>query len=256
MRALLPGDSERRFLRVETLVPTTSWRLEQLAPLDGAVVSQGFLVEASATDAGGVTKVDLYIDDTLIETAAAAPYQFTAPPLAAGTHVVKVRAYDSTGNGLTESRRSSVEAEGVVPQASVKSGKSVTVVPNPYRGYASIRQRPSAWDLTPNAADPTGTHIDFYGLPPGRWTLRIYTISGDLVQEIHSDDPVNLSIRPPVTSGETTLPGYNRQQDNPNDGQARWDLISRNGQDVVSGVYLFTVDSSEGIQRGKFVVIR
>ncbi|HEV7306103.1 MAG TPA: ATP-binding protein [Ensifer sp.] len=37
LRALLPGDSERRFLRVETMVPTTSWRLEQLAPLDAAI---------------------------------------------------------------------------------------------------------------------------------------------------------------------------------------------------------------------------
>ena len=50
--------------------------------------------------------------------------------------------------------------------------------------------------------------------------------------------------------------GYNRQQDNPNDGQARWNLISRNGQDIVSGIYLFTVDSHLGTQRGKFVVIR
>ncbi|WP_244513263.1 MULTISPECIES: ATP-binding protein [unclassified Ensifer] len=39
LRALLPGDSERRFLRVETMVPTTSWRLEQLAPLDGAIAA-------------------------------------------------------------------------------------------------------------------------------------------------------------------------------------------------------------------------
>lgn len=35
LRALLPGESERQFLRVETMVPTTNWRLEQLAPLDG-----------------------------------------------------------------------------------------------------------------------------------------------------------------------------------------------------------------------------
>ena len=40
------------------------------------------------------------------------------------------------------------------------------------------------------------------------------------------------------------------------DGQARWNLISRNGQDVVSGIYLFTVVSNKGNQRGKFVVIR
>ena len=48
----------------------------------------------------------------------------------------------------------------------------------------------------------------------------------------------------------------NRQQDTPDDGQARWNLISRNGQDVVSGIYLFTVNSDQGVQRGKFVIIR
>jgi hypothetical protein len=40
------------------------------------------------------------------------------------------------------------------------------------------------------------------------------------------------------------------------DGEAAWDLISRNGQDVVSGIYVFTVDSSFGHQVGHFVVIR
>lgn len=37
LTALLPGSSEKQFLRVETMVPSTSWRLEQLAPLDGAL---------------------------------------------------------------------------------------------------------------------------------------------------------------------------------------------------------------------------
>ena len=167
-----------------------------------------------------------------------------------------VTAFDSTNVGQTESRRSAVEAEGIVPQSGVKTGKHVTVVPNPYRGYASIQQRPSAWDLTPNATDPTGTHIDFFGMPPGKWTLRIYTVAGDLVQTIHSDDPVNDSVRGTITSNGKTYNGYNKQQDNPNDGQARWNLISRNGQDVVSGIYLFTVNSDQGVQRGKFVIIR
>jgi len=35
-----------------------------------------------------------------------------------------------------------------------------------------------------------------------------------------------------------------------------WNLISRNGQDVESGVYLFTVDSALGHQIGRFVLIR
>jgi len=173
-----------------------------------------------------------------------------------------VTAFDSTRDGspplyITEGRRSAVEAEGVVPQLSVRDGKQVWVVPNPYKGFANLTLRPSSWDLTPNATDPTGTHVDFLGLPRGRWTIRIYTVSGDLVQEIHSTDAVNESVRAPIAQpGGGTLPGYNRQQDTPNDGQASWNLISRNGQDIVSGIYMFTVDSSQGIQRGRFVVVR
>ena len=80
----------------------------------------------------------------------------------------------------------------------------------------------------------------------------------DLVADIHSDEAVNQSTRTGTVVDPTgnAHPGFNRQQDNPNDGQARWNLISRNGQDVVSGIYLFVIDSDEGTQRGKFVIIR
>ena len=68
---------------------------------------------------------------------------------------------------------------------------------------------------------------------------------------------INESLRGTVLGSDGQVrPGYNKQQDNPDDGQARWNLISRNGQDIVSGIYLFTVDSKKGTQRGKFVVIR
>jgi hypothetical protein len=171
-----------------------------------------------------------------------------------------VTAIDSTSpgrGGALEGRRSAMEADGVSPQSSVVEGKSAWVVPNPYRGYRNIADRPSSWDLTPNGSDPTGTHIDFMGLPRGKWTIKIFTVSGDLVQTLGADDAVNESLRAPFAGPDgTMIPGYNRQQDSPNDGQARWNLISRNGQDIVSGIYLFTVESDGSIQRGKFVVIR
>jgi hypothetical protein len=171
-----------------------------------------------------------------------------------------VTAFDSTSSkrgGMLEGRRSAMEADGVVPDASVREGKNAWVVPNPYRGYRNMAERPSSWDLIPNGSDPTGTHIDFMGLPPGKWTIKIFTVSGDLVQTIRSEDAVNESIRPPFLGPDgTIIPGYNRQQDTLDDGQARWNLISRNGQDIVSGIYLFTIDSAAGMQRGKFVVIR
>ena len=176
-----------------------------------------------------------------------------------------VTAFDSTGSrdAITElaSRRSAVEAEGVVPQSAADAanmGSKVWVVPNPYRGARFIKDRPSSWDLTPNATDPTGTHVDFFGLPPGDWHVKIFTVSGDLVNELTSKDAVNESVRGEATDqAGNKHPGYNRQQDTANDGQARWNLISRNGQDVVSGIYLFTVElGGSVVNRGKFIIIR
>src|ERR1051325_482252 len=173
-----------------------------------------------------------------------------------------VSAFDSTGFGggkvELNGRRAAVEAEGVVPQSGTNLNRGVWVVPNPYRGLRAIQDRPSAWDLTPNASDPTGTHIDFLGLPGGKWSIKIFTLSGDLVVTLSSDDAVNASTRNSTVIDSRGVGHQNvtRQQDTPNDGQARWNLISRNGQDVVSGIYLFTVESTRGTQRGKFVIIR
>ena len=172
-----------------------------------------------------------------------------------------VTAKDSTDRGQfgeKASRRAAVEAEGIVPQGSVNARNQVWVVPNPYRGLRAIAERPSAWDLTPNASDPTGTHIDFLGLPDGKWTIKIFTLSGDLVTTITDTDAVDASLRTAtvVDRQGNSYSNVTRQQDTAGDGQARWNLISRNGQDVVSGIYLFTVQSRRGTERGKFVIIR
>lgn len=191
-------------------------------------------------------------------------YQFVDREVKNGfLYFYSITSFDSTGSGDAKQelggRRSSVESESVSPQYTAgKSPRGVWVVPNPYRGTRQLSDRPSAWDLTPNSTDPTGTHVDFMGLPRGAWTIKVFTVSGDLVAELRSTDAVNESIRSPIRGDDgVSRPGYNRQQDNPNDGQARWNLISRNGQDIVSGIYLFTVDApGQSTQRGRFVVIR
>jgi len=113
----------------------------------------------------------------------------------------------------------------VVPhhRSTDRSG-AVWVVPNPYRGGA-------AWDRPNVPGDVFGRHVDFFGLPSARATIKIYTLAGDLVAQLDHDG----------TRG---------------DGEAPWNLISRNGQDVESGIYLFTVDSKLGHQVGRFVIIR
>jgi hypothetical protein len=115
--------------------------------------------------------------------------------------------------------------QSVIPHAAARADPSaVWVVPNPFRGSAD-------WDRRPTLGDPLTRHIDFMGLPRARCTIKVWTLAGDLVARIDHDG-----------SG--------------GDGEASWDLVSRSGQDVASGIYLFTVDSTLGHKVGRFVVIR
>ncbi len=124
-----------------------------------------------------------------------------------------------------ECRHVATEDQGVVPTDKARTQMhEVFVVPNPYYGGA-------AWDLTPNPRDPTGTHVDFMNLPRGAWKIKIYSLAGDLVRVLENDGTADL-------------------------GQARWDLVSRNGQDIVTGIYLFSVESELGTQVGKFVILK
>jgi flagellar hook assembly protein FlgD len=80
----------------------------------------------------------------------------------------------------------------------------------------------------------TGVRVVFANLPAAHNTIKIFTEDGDLVQTIKHDGTA----------------GY---------GSASWNLVSRNGQEVVSGIYLFSVqsDNSEFADFiGKFVVVR
>jgi len=100
----------------------------------------------------------------------------------------------------------------------------VYVVPNPYRGGA-------AWDLAESQVEPTGRRVRFFNVPE-RATVRIFSLSGDLVAVLEHDA---------------------RDEDR----QLSWNLISRNRQDTVSGVYLYHVTTPDGQRTtGKFVIIR
>ncbi len=119
--------------------------------------------------------------------------------------------------------RSSSQADGEF------RSEDVYVVPNPVTGANT-----APWKLEPNNADPSGDKCEFRNLPRCRSVVRIYSVAGDLVQTLYHDG----------SSGVGTL---------------SWDLMSRNGQSVTSGVYLFSVESEDGrFPRviGKFVVIR
>ncbi len=111
----------------------------------------------------------------------------------------------------------------------------VYVVPNP---ATSTSMAP--WALQPNNDDPSGLKVEFRHLPAERCTIRIYSLGGDLVETLVHD------MTESIGTGDLAATGT-----------AAWDLVSRKGQDVASGVYLFSVEA-EGFpdKVGKFVVIR
>ncbi len=122
-----------------------------------------------------------------------------------------------------------VEPHSPAQAAESFEAEDIYVVPNP---VTSAQTAP--WTLAPNNADPSGEKLEFRNLPKCRSTVRIFTIAGDLVQTLSHDG----------TGGNGTLP---------------WNMVSRNGQSIASGVYLFSVEPEDGrFERaiGKFVVIR
>jgi hypothetical protein len=109
----------------------------------------------------------------------------------------------------------------------------VYIYPNPYRYDAMYRDN-GFEGRTSNRIDDRERRIHFVNVP-AKCTIRIHTLDGDLVRELrHDEDPSD-----------------------PNSHYAAWDLINRNVQAIVSGLYYWSVESTDGsVQMGKLVVIQ
>jgi hypothetical protein len=112
----------------------------------------------------------------------------------------------------------------------VEEKLEVIVYPNPYMGDGRYS--------TAGYEDPYGTgfvdherRIHFLNLPP-RCTVKIYTVSGDLVREFGHPGPTTNT-----------------------DSKLTWNLRSANNEIVTSGIYLYSVESEWGHQIGKIVII-
>jgi len=94
---------------------------------------------------------------------------------------------------------------------------NVQVVPNPYKGTALFEAKYE-------------DQICFINLP-ARCKISIFSLSGDLIDEMYKDEATT--------------------------GAMYWDLISRNNQKVVSGLYVYIVETPGGDKKvGKFLIIR
>jgi len=172
-----------------------------------------------------------------------------------------VTAYDfgdpKSGVQPLESAKSA-NAKYIAPSGSAR--KKPGVVPNPYRAdqnytrnylqlnYGEEDSTSVSWenrdDGTFDFFPQTDRRVYFYNLPE-RCLIRIFTVSGDLVTIINHDSGQRTSL----------LSKWNAPY------AEAWDLNSRNKQQVVSGLYIYSVEDlteeNKGhVDLGKFVIIR
>lgn len=157
-----------------------------------------------------------------------------------------VTAYDLGNSQITplESGMSSLNRVAAIPgPAPGERGGDPVVFPNPYRVEAR-------WDQGRNIRD----HYIWFTNLPERCTVRIYTLSGDLVYEKEFDgrsyagegtrgifDP-SRGLGAPSLSGTTMA----------------WNLITRDGQAIATGLYLYSVENRATGRTtvGKFLVVK
>ena len=100
----------------------------------------------------------------------------------------------------------------------------IAVVPNPYVGAAS-------WEPA-TATTGRGERLVYFIHLPNKCTIKVYTISGNLVKTLIHDAPLT-------------------------DGQQPWDLTTKDGMSLAFGVYVFHVDAPGiGQKIGKFAIIK
>jgi hypothetical protein len=107
-----------------------------------------------------------------------------------------------------------------LPPASSVSG--IYVVPNPYVGRAG-------WETGGEAK------IQFMNVP-GSAKIRIYDAAGGYINTVH----------PRRYSYDESMP----------QGTADWNLRDSDGEEVVSGIYIYRIESDTGSDTGRFIVVR
>lgn len=128
-----------------------------------------------------------------------------------------------------------------IPGATVTEKKEdkIYVYPNPYKVNA-------LWD----GSGPRDRLIWFANLPP-KATIRIYSLAGDLIDEIKHNADSYTGTDAAILSGSSHSTEFSG-------GEHGWDLISRHDQAIATGLYLYSVKNEKtgDVKTGKFLVVK
>jgi hypothetical protein len=167
-------------------------------------------------------------------------YKYTINNLMASRkYYVSVTAFDygSPGKGIdaieTKPVTNMVAAYAQNEASLVEDrGLNVVVYPNPYRSDGRYRELGLEGRGQEDMIDDRVRAVHFTNLPH-KCVIRIFSIDGDLVRKID----------------------HNYPERHPEAMHDIWDVITRNTQRPVSGIYYWVVESDYGSQMGKLVLI-
>jgi hypothetical protein len=155
------------------------------------------------------------------------PYYVTVTAFDYGSRRIALSSLESAFN-VNAVKAYALPSDEIVEKNALKAG----VYPNPYRIDGNYARR-GFENRDRNKSSERARAVNFFNLP-NKCTIRIFTIDGDLVKEIVHDEPDGS----PTAQIET------------------WNLISRNTQAVVTGLYIWQVESEMGDQVGKLVIMK
>lgn len=176
-------------------------------------------------------------------------YKFDFPNQLNGfQYVYTVTAYDKGDSAqnlesLESSLLSNAQRIVVGTPANNNENAEIGVYPNPYYGSA-------IWDGS-GAKKEVLRKIYFYNLP-SKCEISIWSLSGDLIDKLDHDaasyNGNDIEWFKTYSDGTQKFAG----------GEHAWDLISREGQAIATGLYLFTVKDivTGNIKRGKFLIVK
>jgi hypothetical protein len=117
------------------------------------------------------------------------------------------------------------EGAFVDPEQAAQGLENIYVVPNPYVAFNEIEP------ANPFSRLERGERRLYFANLPQRATIRIYTLAGELVDVIEHDSPMD-------------------------QGNAYWNLRTKDNMNIAYGLYFYHVDAPEGEFTGKFAVIK
>lgn len=129
------------------------------APVNGAVVSGSLTLSPAVTDDIAVAKVEYFLDGTLLTTSSTSPfsYAWNTRTLANGSHTLRARATDTSGNTASTADVSvTVDNDFTAPTVSITSPTSGSVI----SGYFTFQV---------NATDDRGVSSVRFLVDGGNW---------------------------------------------------------------------------------------